>query len=193
MSVSFFVIKKRSWSLVRLSFCTLLEQFHIMKRCKPILYLELLAVHGGDFSFLADGEGVCEGFPRSFGCDGEVVAALLDFYYWFNILGHFYDIFWQSWRNKNTDSERPTITIISQEHCMHKWIVEVYDALGECNRDRFTETHRRLSGTPRSSPARKPATFRWRPCLLLIWPLWETQHNVRRTFISDQYLYPLWV
>lgn len=58
-------------------------------------YLELLAIHGGDFSFFADGEGVGDRLPRGFGGDDKVIAVLLDLSYGLDILGQLDDIFWE--------------------------------------------------------------------------------------------------
>lgn len=59
--------------------------------------LELLAVHGGDISLLADGEGVGHGLSGSFGGDDKVVAILLDLGNGLDVFGHLDDIFWQFW------------------------------------------------------------------------------------------------
>lgn len=50
--------------------------------------LELLAVHGGDFRLLADGEGVGHSLPGGLGGDDKVVAALLDLGDGLDVLGH---------------------------------------------------------------------------------------------------------
>lgn len=57
--------------------------------------LDLLAVHGGDISLLADGKQVGHGLSRSLGGDDKVIATLLDLSDWLDVLGHFDDIFWE--------------------------------------------------------------------------------------------------
>lgn len=50
--------------------------------------LELLAVHGGDFRLLADGERVGHSLPGGLGGDDKAVAALLDLCDGLDVLGH---------------------------------------------------------------------------------------------------------
>lgn len=59
--------------------------------------LELLAIHGGDVSLLADGEGVGHSLSGSFGGDNKVAAILLDLGNGLDVFGHLDDIFWQFW------------------------------------------------------------------------------------------------
>lgn len=57
--------------------------------------LDLLAVHGGDISLLADGKRVGHGLSGSLGGDDKVIATLLDLSDWLDVLGYFDDIFWE--------------------------------------------------------------------------------------------------
>lgn len=59
--------------------------------------LELLAVHGGDISLLADGKGVSHSLSGGFGCNNKVIAVLLDLSNWLDVFGHLDDIFWDFW------------------------------------------------------------------------------------------------
>lgn len=59
-------------------------------------YLELFPVHGSDFGFFANGEGVGDRLVWGFGGDDEVVASLLDLSYRFDVFGHFDDILRES-------------------------------------------------------------------------------------------------
>ena len=56
---------------------------------------DLLAVHGGDVSLLADGEGVGHSLSRGLGGDNKVIATLLDLSNGLDVLGHLDDISWK--------------------------------------------------------------------------------------------------
>lgn len=62
-----------------------------------ITNLELLAVHGGDISLLADGKGVGHSLSRGLGGNNKVIATLLDLSNWLDVFGHLDDIFWEFW------------------------------------------------------------------------------------------------
>lgn len=62
--------------------------------------LELLAVHGGDISLLANGKGVGHSLSGSFGGDNKVIALLLDLGNGLDVFSHLDDIFWQFWLKK---------------------------------------------------------------------------------------------
>ena len=57
--------------------------------------LELLAVHGGDISLLANGKGVGHSLSRGLGGDNKVIAILLDLSNWLDVLRHLDDILWE--------------------------------------------------------------------------------------------------
>lgn len=67
-------------------------------------YLELLSIHGGNFAFFANGEGVGDRLVRGLRGDDKVIAGLLDLGHRFDVLGHFDDILGESWWEKE-DSE----------------------------------------------------------------------------------------
>lgn len=64
--------------------------------------LELLAVHGGDISLLADGKGVGHSPSGGFGGDNKVIAVLLDLGNGLDVFGHLDDVFWQFWLKKTS-------------------------------------------------------------------------------------------
>ena len=68
-----------------------------MKRQIRARNLELLAVHGGDISLLADGKGVGQRLSRSLGGDNKVIARLLDLSNWLDVLSDLNDICWEVW------------------------------------------------------------------------------------------------
>lgn len=57
--------------------------------------LELLAIHGGDVSLLADGKGVGHRLSRGLGGDNKVIASLLDLSDWLDVLCHLDDVLWE--------------------------------------------------------------------------------------------------
>lgn len=58
-------------------------------------YLELLAIHGGDISLLPNGKGVGDRLSRGLGGDNKVIAILLYFSNWLDVLGYLDDIVWE--------------------------------------------------------------------------------------------------
>ena len=68
-----------------------------IKGKKGTTNLELLAVHGGDFSLLADGKGVGHRLSGGLGGDDKVIAFLLDLSDWLDVLGHLDDILGEIW------------------------------------------------------------------------------------------------
>lgn len=59
--------------------------------------LELLAIHGGYVSLLANGKGVGHSLSRSFGGNHKVIAILLDLSNGLNVFGHLDDIIRHFW------------------------------------------------------------------------------------------------
>lgn len=55
--------------------------------------LELLAIHGCDFSLLANGKRVGHRLSWGLGGDDKVFASLFDLSNWLDVLGHLDDIF----------------------------------------------------------------------------------------------------
>lgn len=60
-------------------------------------HLELLAVHGGDVSLLADSEGIGHGLPGGLGGHHEGAALLRDLRHRLDVLGHLDDIIGEFW------------------------------------------------------------------------------------------------
>lgn len=75
--------------------------------------LELLAVHGGDISLLADGKGVGHSLSGGLGGDDKVIAALLDLANWLDVLGHLDHIGWKLWKRRGRVSD--TALSLTQE------------------------------------------------------------------------------
>lgn len=94
---------------------TSVTNYHVLKDWE---YFELLSIHGGEFSFLADGEGVSDRFSRGLCGDDKVVACLLDLCHRFDIFGPLDNILRYCWMKKYK-SEQYYITSV----VLNQWLI----------------------------------------------------------------------
>lgn len=136
----------------------------LYRNWRKVRNLELLAVHGGDVSLLADSKGVGHRLSRSLGGDDEVIAFLFDLSNWLDVLGHLNDIFWKFWWGKYiflfimhiaSLKTRPFTNLI--------WPPQIL--LFTCQA-LVSFSYPWLWETLHSSPESRPAMFHWSPCFL---------------------------